>query len=390
MKNKDISRLYPPGAIGIVGGGQLGRMLCQEAKQMGYRVVVLDPSPDSPAGQVADEQIVADFSNMVSLRELAAKTDVITFEFEHIDANSLGLLEAEGCRVVPSASTLMKINNKYMQKSLLKRAGIRVPDFRRIESLQELEGALKDYGGKLVLKLCTGGYDGKGNMVVSHSDDLKSIYDNISGFELMAEEFVEYVKEISIIVARNSEGTTLYPVAENTHEDSILIKSLVPAKISNEAENKIKDVAERVAAVLDDIGVFCIELFLTADSQVLVNEIAPRPHNSGHYTIEGCVASQFEQLVRIMTGMPLGSARLRASCAMYNILGDRDVEGAYRIEGVDEVLAIEDCHLHLYGKPKSGYLKKIGHITALDDSMEAALTKGEKAVKSIKITGRRF
>ncbi|MZQ75765.1 MAG: 5-(carboxyamino)imidazole ribonucleotide synthase [Peptoclostridium sp.] len=390
MKNKDISRLSPPGAIGIVGGGQLGRMLCQEAKQMGYRVVVLDPSPDSPAGQVADEQIVADFSNMMSLRELAAKTDVITFEFEHIDANSLGLLEADGCRVVPSTSTLMKINNKYLQKSMLKRAGIGVPDFRRIESLQELEAALKDYGGKMVLKLCTGGYDGKGNIVISESDDLKSIYDEVSDFELMAEEFVEYVKEISIIVARNSEGTALYPVAENTHEDSILIKSAVPAKISKEAENKIKDVAERVAAVLEDIGVFCIELFLTADSQVLVNEIAPRPHNSGHYTIEGCVASQFEQLVRIMTGMPLGSARLRASCVMYNILGDRDVEGAYRIDGVDQVLGIEDCHLHLYGKPKSGYLKKIGHITVLDDSMEEALTKGEKAVKSIKITGRRF
>lgn len=390
MKKRRLSRLYPPGTIGIIGGGQLGRMLCQEAKQMGYRVVVLDPSPDSPAGQVADEQIVADFSNMVSLRELAAKTDVITFEFEHIDANSLGLLEAEGCKVVPSATTLMKINNKYMQKSLLKKAGIKVPEFRRIDSLEELEGALKDYGGKMVLKLCTGGYDGKGNLVLSHSDDIKSIYDNISGFELMAEEFVDYVKEISIIVARNSEGTALYPVAENTHEDSILIKSLVPAEITPEVENRIKDVAERVAAVLDDIGVFCIELFLTADLQVLVNEIAPRPHNSGHYTIEGCVASQFEQLVRIMTGMPLGSARLRASCVMYNILGGNDLEGAYSIEGVHEVLGIEDCHLHLYGKTKSGYLKKIGHITALGDSAEAALSKAQKAIKSIKITGRGF
>jgi len=390
VKKRRLSRLYPPGTIGIIGGGQLGRMLCQEAKQMGYRVVVLDPSPDSPAGQVADEQIVADFSNMVSLRELAAKTDVITFEFEHIDANSLGLLEAEGCKVVPSATTLMKINNKYMQKSLLKKAGIKAPEFKRIDSLEELEGALKDYGGKMVLKLCTGGYDGKGNLVLSHSDDIKSIYDNISGFELMAEEFVDYVKEISIIVARNSEGTALYPVAENTHEDSILIKSLVPAEITPEVENRIKDVAERVAAVLDDIGVFCIELFLIADSQVLVNEIAPRPHNSGHYTIEGCVASQFEQLVRIMTGMPLGSTRLRASCAMYNILGGNDLEGAYSIEGVHEVLGIEDCHLHLYGKPKSGYLKKIGHITALGDSAEAALSKAQKAIKSIKITGRGF
>lgn len=390
MKNKDISRLSPPGAIGIIGGGQLGRMLCQEAKQMGYRVVVLDPSPDSPAGQVADEQIAADFSNMMSLRELAAKTDVITFEFEHIDAHSLGLLEAEGCRVVPSASTLMKINNKYQQKSMLKKAGIKVPDFRPIRSLEELHRALKDYGGKMVLKLCTGGYDGKGNIVISESDYLKSIYDEVSDFELMAEEFVEYVKEISIIVARNSEGTALYPVAENTHEGSILIKSAVPAEISKEAENKIKDVAERVAAVLDDIGVFCIELFLTADSQVLVNEIAPRPHNSGHYTIEGCVASQFEQLVRIMTGMPLGSTRLRDNCAMYNILGDRDVEGCYSIEGVEEVLGIEDCHLHLYGKPKSGHLKKIGHITALGDSTEAALSKAEKAINSIKITGREF
>lgn len=390
MKNKDISRLFPPGAIGIIGGGQLGRMLCQEAKQMGYRVVVLDPSPDSPAGQVADEQIVADFSNIMSLRELAAKTDVITFEFEHIDVDFLELLENEGFKVVPSASTLMKINNKYLQKSMLKRAGIRVPDFRRIESLQELEGALKNYGGKMLLKLCKGGYDGKGNMVISESDDLKSIYDEVKDLELMAEEFVDYEKEVSIIVARNSKGTALYPVAENTHEDSILIKSVVPAEISPEVENKIKDMAERVAEILDDIGIFCIELFLTADSKVLINEIAPRPHNSGHYTIEGCVSSQFEQLVRIMTGMPLGSARLRASCAMYNILGSSDVEGDYSIEGVEEVLGMEDCHLHLYGKPKSGYLKKIGHITALDDSVKTALIKAEKAVKSIKITERGF
>ncbi|AHM56095.1 N5-carboxyaminoimidazole ribonucleotide synthase PurK [Peptoclostridium acidaminophilum DSM 3953] len=388
MKNKDISRLFPPGTIGIIGGGQLGRMLCQEAKQMGYRVVVLDPSPNSPAGQVADEQIVADFADITSLRELAAKTDVVTFEFEHLDANALRLIETEGCTVVPSSSTLMKINNKYMQKSMLKKEGIKVPAFRRIRSLEELERALIDYGGKMVLKLCKGGYDGKGNIVISESDDLKSIYDEVSGFELMAEEFVDYVKEVSIIVARNNEGSALYPVAENIHKDSILIKSVVPAEISPEAENRIKDMAERVAEVIDDIGIFCIELFLTADSQVLVNEIAPRPHNSGHYTIEGCVASQFEQLIRIMTGMPLGSARLKARSAMYNILGSSDVEGDYSIEGVEEVLGMEDCHLHLYGKPKSGYLKKIGHITALDDSMESALSKAQKAIESIKITGR--
>lgn len=380
MKTREISKLNPPSNIGIVGGGQLGRMLVLEAKRMGYNVIVLDPTENCPAGQVADEQIKAEFSDITALKELAIKTDVITYEYEHIDVEILSVIEQEGYNVYPSSNTLKMIQNKYIQKTILSDAGIKVPNFYPVNSSDELKDIFYKLDGRLVLKTCTGGYDGKGNIILKDINKVEEAYNEFSHAELMAEEFVDYVKEVSIMVARNHEGIVYYPVAENIHEDSILIKSTIPAEISDETEEKIKAVAKKVVEVLDDYGIFCIEFFVDSNANVLVNEIAPRPHNSGHYSIEGCVTSQFEQLIRIVAGMPLGSSKLRAPSVMYNLLGTEDVDGEYFVKGVDSILAIEDCHPHLYGKAESKYLRKMGHITALGDSTNDADLKAKEAL----------
>lgn len=383
MKAREISKLNPPSNIGIVGGGQLGRMLALEAKRMGYNVIVLDPTENCPAVQVCDEQIKAKFSDITALRELAIKTDVITYEYEHIDVDMLSLIEKDGYKVYPSSNTLKMIQNKYIQKTRLSDAGIKVPNFYSVNSLDELKEIFYKLDGRLVLKTCTGGYDGKGNAIIKDINQIEEAYNEFAHAELMAEEFVDYIKEVSIMVARNHKGIVFYPVAENIHEDSILIKSTIPADISDETEEKIKDVAKRVVEVLDDYGIFCIEFFVDSNSNVLVNEIAPRPHNSGHYSIEGCVTSQFEQLIRIVTGMPLGSTKLRAPSVMYNLLGTQDVDGEYLVQGIDSILAMEDCHPHLYGKAESKYLRKMGHITALGDSTYDADLKAKKALDLI-------
>lgn len=385
MSTKKIVKLDPLSTIGIIGGGQLGRMLALEARRIGYNVIVLDPKSNSPAGQVADEQIIASFDDDSALRTLAIKTDVITFEFEHINADSLKLLEDDGYAIYPSSKTLKLIQNKYVQKNMLKSIGIKVPEFYLINSLMELNDVFYKFGQKVILKTCRDGYDGKGNIVIKDIFELEEAYQIFSGLEIMAEKFIQFTNEVSIIIAKNQDGIVLYPIAENFHKNSILINSLVPSNISKDIEKEVHRMSKIIIEELDDYGVFCIEFFIDSDSNVLVNEIAPRPHNSGHYTLEGCVTSQFEQQVRIVTGMPLGSPKLRFPCVMYNILGNEHVDGVYRISGVDEILSIEDCHFHLYGKLESKHLKKIGHITVIDDSVSQADRKAKVALSKIKI-----
>lgn len=277
------------------------------------------------------------------------------------------------------------IQNKFIQKSILKKAGIKVPDFYSINSLDKLKDIFNKLDQKIILKTCTGGYDGKGNLVIKDANKLKEAYEEFSKRELMAEEFISYEKEVSIIVAKNHDEISFYPIAENNHKDSILIKSIIPAKLSKETEEKIIEMAKKVVEIIDDFGVFCIEFFVDSNLNVLVNEIAPRPHNSGHYSIEGCITSQYEQLIRIVTGMPLGSTKLRLPCVMYNVLGNDTVNGKYYINGLESILDIENCYFHLYGKPETNYFKKIGHITALDENIEKASRKAKKAMNSITI-----
>lgn len=385
MNTKQIKKLYPPAIIGIIGGGQLGRMIIFEAKRMGYHVIVLDPKPNSPAGQVADEQIVANYSDLNAIRELARRVDVITYEFEHIDVALLRVIEEEGNSVYPSSKTLKIIQNKYVQKSMLTNIGVKVPDFCVVETLEDLEHAFWKYQQKIILKTCTDGYDGKGNIIIKNRSELEAAYEKFCHQELIVEEYVDLIKEVSIVIAKNENEIAFYPIAENIHKDSILIKSLIPANITKEIEDKILLVSKQIMNELNDYGIFCIEFFIDSKFNVLVNEIAPRPHNSGHYTIEGCISSQFEQVVRIVCGLPLGSTSLRMPCAMYNILGNQSTNGKYSIGGVESVLNIPDCYLHLYGKAETNYLKKIGHVTALDVSVEAADYKAKQARNNILI-----
>ncbi len=386
MINREIDKLFPSGSIGVVGGGQLGRMFVFEAKRMGYHVVVLDPKPNSPAGQVADEQIVAGFDEIWAYRELARKTDIITFEFEHINVNLLATIEKEGCKVIPSSKTLEVIQNKYIQKSMLRKMGVKIPEFSKVNSLDDLKKEFECLGQQAILKSCTNGYDGKGNYMIKNEDDLEKAYQLLGEQEVFVEELIDFIMEVSIVVVKNNSGISFYPVAENEHHDSILIKSLIPASLPDEVINKIHAVSEKIIEEFDDFGIYCIEFFIDNDYEVLVNEIAPRPHNSGHYTIEGCITSQFEQLVRVICGMPIGSTKLRMPCAMYNILGNQVVDGEYEVSGLDTLLTIPDCHFHLYGKPNTNYLKKIGHITVFGETVEAADDKARVALQSISIT----
>lgn len=385
MHLKEIKKLYPPATIGIVGGGQLGRMFVFEAKRMGYHVVVLDPKLNSPAGQVADEQIVAGFDDIWAYKELAQKTDVVTFEFEHINAEILSLIESDGFPVIPSSKTLKMIQNKYVQKCMLQDAGIKGPTFYKVNTLEALKETFHLLNQKVIIKTCLNGYDGKGNIIVKSEEDLEKAFIFFNDQEIFVEELIDLYKEVSILVVKNAADILFYPVVENTHCDSILIKTVVPAQISKEISDQIQQISTKIVDTLDDFGVFCIEYFIDQNGDVLVNEIAPRPHNSGHYSIEGCPTSQFEQLVRVVCGMPIGASALRKPCVMVNLLGDLTVSGRYRLTGLEGLYSIPECYFHLYGKAETDHLKKIGHITVMGDTQEEADEKAKTALSLINI-----
>ncbi len=386
MTGEKYKVLQPPARIGIIGGGQLGKMITVEAKRMGYHVTVLDPTPSSPAAQVADKQITASFMDKSATKKLAGACDVITYEFEHIDADILIELEKEGYNILPSGKSLKTIQDKYVQKTMLKKAGILVPDYILVKDMQDMSKCIDTLGLPFILKTRWGGYDGKGNCVVKSEEQMDKVMEKFAGHSLMAERFIKFERELSIIAARNLKNDyAFYPVVENIHENSILRLNRAPSDINSPVEKKVRKIAEKVIEILDDYGVFCIEMFLTPNEEVYVNEIAPRPHNSGHYTIEGCAASQFEQLVRVITGMPLGSTELRSPCVMVNILGNDTVEGEHRFEGIENVIGEDGIYLHLYGKKNTKKLKKIGHITALDKSIKAAEEKALRSLKNIVI-----
>lgn len=378
--------LPPPAPIGIVGGGQLGKMITSVAKRMGYHVTILDPTPASPAGQVADAQIVASFMDARAIGRLAESCQVLTYEFEHINAGILVELAARGHRVYPSGRSLKHIQDKYAQKTMLREAGVPVPGFFPVASERDVLEHLSHTGLPAILKAREGGYDGKGNCVIAGRDEIKPALDQLAGRRLMLEQFIPFERELSTIIVRNLAGdVAFYPVVENLHEQSILRLTRAPAAIPDEIRHKAWQVAAQVMTVLDDYGVFCIEMFLTAGGDIYVNEIAPRPHNSGHYTIEACVTSQFEQVVRVITGMPLGSTQLRSPAVMVNVLGNAQVDGAYTFMGVEDVLAQADTHLHLYGKHSTRALKKIGHITALGESTAVAERRALEALRVLSI-----
>lgn len=376
-------------SIGIVGGGQLGRMLTEAAHALEFSVTVLDPTPDSPAGQVADKQIIGDFRDPLVVRELGDEVDYITFEIELADDTALRELEARGIPVNPSPATLAVIKDKYEQKKFLRAASIPTASFMEVRSREDAVIAGRDFGYPYVLKAKRDAYDGRGNVSVESESDINTAFSRLGnttiyGGNLYAEKWVPFTKELAVIAARGSKGEiALYPVVETIHKDHILDTLLCPAPLEESQKRKAENLARSVMEHLKGCGVFGVEMFLVGD-EVLVNEIAPRVHNSGHHTIEACVTSQFEQHIRAVTGIPLGDTAMKVSAAVtINILGTR--AGPAEPKGIEEAERVPGVKVHIYGKHETKPARKMGHLTAVAATLDEALPLAKEARSKISV-----
>ncbi|ELZ47388.1 phosphoribosylaminoimidazole carboxylase, ATPase subunit [Halorubrum distributum JCM 9100] len=368
-----MSITLPGPTLGVVGGGQLGRMLAEAAAPLGVDLVVLDPTPDCPAAPVASDQIVGDFDDADAIDELAARVDALTFEIELADPAVLAAASEEhGVPVHPDPGTLETIQDKLVQKEALADAGIPVPEFVAVATAEGLERVVEEFGG-VMLKAREGGYDGRGNVPVEAPAEAADALDAVGG-AAMAEEFLDFEREIAVMGLKGADGETrTYPVTETVHREEILRESVSPARAGDAVVAEAESVARDVLDVLDGRGVYGIELFETKEGEVLVNEIAPRPHNSGHWTIEGARTSQFENHVRAVLGWPLGPTDLVAPAVTANLLGDVDERGAATLRNVETVLGAPDADLHWYGKDDVYPLRKMGHLTVTErDAARAA------------------
>ncbi|MFC7677483.1 5-(carboxyamino)imidazole ribonucleotide synthase [Paenibacillus sp. GCM10028914] len=374
--HKSDEPLAPGSVIGVLGGGQLGRMMALDGTRMGYKFITLDPQPDSPLGQIS-EQITAAYNNADAAGELAAKADVITYEFENVDAGVAALLEERS--YVPQGSKLLyTTQHRLREKAAIEAAGVPVAPYREITSLESLQKAVAELGLPCVLKTATGGYDGKGQAVLRQEEQLESAYRELAstGAELVLEKFIKFTSEISVIAARTPDGEVKsFPPAENVHVNNILHLSIVPARIPTEVQHKACQLAERVAKGLNAVGLLAVEMFLTEDGSLYVNEVAPRPHNSGHYTMEACATSQFEQHVRAICNLPLGDTTLLSPVVMVNVLGQHldEVIGRSIVQDQAAISLGIVPKLHLYGKSDSKHNRKMGHINLLCGNVEDAL-----------------
>jgi 5-(carboxyamino)imidazole ribonucleotide synthase len=362
--------MIPPGAwLGLLGGGQLGRMFTMAAQSMGYKVVVLDPGSDSPAGSVADDHIAADYLEPSALQELASRCAAATTEFENVPAAALRFL-AQHCVVSPSADSVAVAQDRIAEKDFLASAGIGVAPYRAVHREQDLDGGVAALLPG-ILKRSRLGYDGKGQAWVTTLEEARAAFIHLGAQPCVLERVLRLDLELSVVVARGFDGAVVsWPVAENRHAHGILDVSIVPARIPETLAEQARAAAVTVASRLDYHGVLCVEFFVLRDGRLLANEIAPRPHNSGHYTIDACVTSQFEQQARVLCSVPLGATRLHCPAVMVNLLGELWASGEPRWE---HVLRHPGAKLHLYGKAEARPGRKMGHYTVLADSGEAAL-----------------
>jgi len=376
---KPVPKTILPGAtVGVLGGGQLGRMLALKGREMGYRFAVLDPAPDSPCGQVSDRQIVAAYSDEAAARELAAMADVITYEFENVNAQVAAVLERESH--VPQGSALLcTTQHRLREKRAVEAAGAPVAPYRPIASLGELREAVKELGAPCVLKTAMGGYDGKGQAVIRRAADAAEAYETLGGgaVELVLEQYLEFERELSVIAARGADGEIrTFPPALNVHVNGILHTSAAaPGLFPAAVEARARKLAADIAASLNVVGLIAVEMFLMPDGALYVNELAPRPHNSGHYTMDACTVSQFELHLRAVCGLPLPEPRLTTPAVMVNVLGEHLApllewlgRGGERAlpEGVT-------ARLHLYGKAEARRGRKMGHLNLLAEEPKRAL-----------------
>lgn len=372
-------QILPGSTIGVLGGGQLGRMMALAGRAMGYRFVTLDPTEDCPCAQVADKHVVASYDDLTAAGELARLADVITYEFENVDAATAEMLMQQS--YVPQGSMLLHTTqHRLREKQAIEAAGISVAPYKQIRSEAELYETIDELGLPCVLKTATGGYDGKGQFVIRNQDQITEAYQQLSthGVELVLEKFIPFELEISVIAARNPSGElAVFPPAENVHVENILHLSIVPARVNQEIQQRAEAIAKTIAEKLGVVGLIAVEMFVTGDGEIFVNELAPRPHNSGHYTMEACVTSQFEQHVRAICNLPLGSTKLLRPAVMVNILGQHVEPTIARI--ADRRLAAEDeqaglsVKLHLYGKHEAKPQRKMGHVNVMADSRQQAI-----------------
>jgi 5-(carboxyamino)imidazole ribonucleotide synthase len=358
----------PGPTLGVVGAGQLGRMLAEAAAPLGVDVVVSDPTENAPAAPVARDQLVGGFDDRETFRRLAERVDVLTFEIELVDPEVLTEISEEtGTPVHPHPETLSLIEDKLVQKRRMVEAGVPVPPFRQVEDAADVHAAAEEFGYPLMLKARTGGYDGRGNVAIEDESEVEAALEAIAG-PAMVEAFVPYERELAIMGVKGDGEIDTFPVTETIHREEILRETVSPARTDEATLDRAREVAREVLGEMKGRGVYGIELFENPDGEILLNEIAPRPHNSGHWTIEGCVTSQFEQHVRAVLGWPLGSTERRNPTVSANILGDVEQRQEATLFNVGRVLETEDCHLHYYGKDEVYELRKMGHLTQVGES----------------------
>lgn len=348
--------------IGILGGGQLGRMMSLSASAMGYETLSLDPNPNAPAAQVAPS-IVANFDDIEAAKQLATRSDIITYEFENIDT---AMIEAIDEKCPQGMDVLKATQHRLFEKQMIEAAGLRVAPYVPIRSVRDVYRAQDLLTLPLVIKTCRFGYDGKGQTVLRTEQDVHAFVDQFKESEYVAEAWLPFKKEISVIVTRGSHETTTFPISENIHRNNILHVSIVPARLSQDVLDDARHVALQLADYIGLIGTLAVELFVMEDGSLYINELAPRPHNSGHYTMDACETSQFEQHIRAITGMSLGRTTLHTPVVMVNLLGEQ-------MEELKPQNLPSNVKLHLYGKDEAKPGRKMGHLNVLGDSVEDAL-----------------
>ncbi|MDQ3200125.1 MAG: 5-(carboxyamino)imidazole ribonucleotide synthase [Verrucomicrobiota bacterium] len=368
--------LLPGATIGVMGGGQLGRMFAVAARRMGYRVHTFSPDENGPAAQFSDLATTARYDDEAAVRQFAQEIDVLTFEFENIPAATIEWA-AHDQTVRPRGEVLLIAQNRQREKEFLSGAGFPVAPFAPVASIAELTSAVETIGRPAILKGAAFGYDGKGQQRIDPDTDLAAVWEGRDDERCVLEGVIDFAKEISVIVARDPHGATaIFPACENNHRHHILDLTLAPARVEKTIASAAGELARGVAEKLNLVGLLAVEMFLKGNGELIINELAPRPHNSGHWTIEGCVTSQFEQHVRAVCGLPLGATAILQPTAMVNLLGDLWSEGE---PDWAAALGEPNVHLHLYGKrsPRPG--RKMGHLTATGETVEAAADSVQRA-----------
>ena len=363
--------------LGIIGGGQLGMMIAEAAKKMPdeiSEIIVLDPTENCPAAQAGATQIIADFKDKNAIIELANKSDIITYEIESGDSDVLKSVQ-DKAEINPSPETLKIIQDKFLQKSFLRENKIPVPEFIEIKNIEDVKEGVEKFGIPVMLKARRDAYDGRGNFKINSEDEVQKAYDYFKGQPLLLEKFVPFSMEVSVIASRNTRGQIkTYPLVENIHEENILRETIAPARVSEDISKKAEEIAKKTMSVLKGAGIFGIEMFVTKDEDVVINEIAPRVHNSGHHTLQSSETSQFEQHLRAILGLELGSTELIHNSIMYNILGDSSFTGEYLPLNISE----SGVFLKMYGKKISKPSRKLGHINIIgmnNESIDQLLEK---------------